>query len=1061
MTRRECGPIVVMLVLVLSGFGLGGMMVAPDTEGAEGVSDPEPVFVPEELDWDGSAALIASSTSSSSGQPLSTSKTMVVPRDEIVFFALDSDDHDSNLWMWDDAGNNFAYMHSKDNDDDVTWPTGVATGDIDGDSRDEIVCVATEDDNEDSEFFVLDDALNNFAEIKRHSPDDDADYMDVAVGDIDGDSIDEIILMGVDDGDGEDTNGWVLDDALAGYAALKRFYMHDDVTQPVSVATGDMDGDGIEEILVGGTEGDHEDSYFIVYDDANTGFTKLLEHTPDDNMDWVDVTTGDIDGDGLQELLIFGINDDGEDTMAHILDDANAGFATITSWDTDDGLVWPISVAAGDLDGDRVDEIVFFATDADNEDSEGYALDDGLHSFKQMHYFEEYDDADHVEVTIGDIDCDGKAEIVRLGTEDDGDDLEGEAYDDAAAGFASLKTWAADDNSEWAAVACGDFDGDGITLQYTDEHWVTTSDPRVLVVMAAPPCVDGISQKYSGSGTAYGTEVSQGSGSSVEIGTTSSVTFSFEAEDPFGIAKAHASTTISQEFAKTNTETSMTTWGTSYASSYPDDVVIYEATKYDNYKYEITSHPDPDLVGTNMTIDVPREMMIYKETIDYFNANNGDSYDIGSETFKHTPGKVWSYPTATDKMMTLNNYVGWESTPVAVGQGAGTNTVTLDLSTEETTEESLTMGVEMEAGASVGGVGFSASSGMFTTNTHSITVGESTIYQGTVGDIESTKEYEKYSYNFGMFVYNYRRSPSVAYQVINYWVQEYHGPIPDRSVQVDWDFNEGNGTTLEDDSSWQVDSEILGPIWDKGRTGKGLAFDGIDDHVRFSPLWTTVPDAITFEAWIKANETILATNGSVDHYVLYHGERGEFRIYLWNGTVRAGVKLADGQWYLAEAPYPGKGWHHIVGVWERNDSVRLYVDGRMANITSAAIEPLFDPGPQYQASLGAYNRGASFFNGTIDDVRVYDRALSDNAISSRYRDRDGDDDDDAPSKVILMIGIVVLLTAVLVIVRTRSNPKKSSGKKEETSKKSASKDVTGSKGSSEKKSSSKGGSKRK
>jgi hypothetical protein len=78
-----------------------------------------------------------------------------------------------------------------------------------------------------------------------------------------------------------------------------------------------------------------------------------------------------------------------------------------------------------------------------------------------------------------------------------------------------------------------------------------------------------------------------------------------------------------------------------------------------------------------------------------------------------------------------------------------------------------------------------------------------------------------------------------------------------------------------------------------------------------------------------------------------------------------------------------------VGVWIKGVALRLYADGMLAventNIPDLYIEDV----PNYPTTIGTYHRGApiqpdSFFNGTIDNVMVYDRALTVEEVETLY-----------------------------------------------------------------------------
>ncbi|MEM3122281.1 MAG: LamG domain-containing protein, partial [Candidatus Pacearchaeota archaeon] len=81
-------------------------------------------------------------------------------------------------------------------------------------------------------------------------------------------------------------------------------------------------------------------------------------------------------------------------------------------------------------------------------------------------------------------------------------------------------------------------------------------------------------------------------------------------------------------------------------------------------------------------------------------------------------------------------------------------------------------------------------------------------------------------------------------------------------------------------------------------------------------------------------------------------------------------------------------WNHIVGVYNsslQEDNFKIYVNGQLSNSTTVPIGKTFSLGV-YNLGIGARNvSGLDYeFNGTIDDVRIYSRALSEEEISYLY-----------------------------------------------------------------------------
>jgi hypothetical protein len=159
----------------------------------------------------------------------------------------------------------------------------------------------------------------------------------------------------------------------------------------------------------------------------------------------------------------------------------------------------------------------------------------------------------------------------------------------------------------------------------------------------------------------------------------------------------------------------------------------------------------------------------------------------------------------------------------------------------------------------------------------------------------------------------------------------------------------------------------------KGRFGNALAFDGIDD-------WVTIADAdfldlttgMTLEAWVypigssKGWSTVLLKE---QHLGLVYA------LYANSDTMQPVASLhinVDQNLHGRQSLQPGQ-WTHLAATYD-GSTQRLYVDGE-------EVASYLDPAGSIQVSDGALRIGGNeswldeFFEGYIDEVRVYDRAL--------------------------------------------------------------------------------------
>jgi len=188
-----------------------------------------------------------------------------------------------------------------------------------------------------------------------------------------------------------------------------------------------------------------------------------------------------------------------------------------------------------------------------------------------------------------------------------------------------------------------------------------------------------------------------------------------------------------------------------------------------------------------------------------------------------------------------------------------------------------------------------------------------------------------------------------------------------------WKLDETEGS-IAYDSVWNNDGILNGePLWQPadGQVGGALAFDGIDDYVSV-PLIMDPADAVfSVFAWVKGaapGQVIISQTGGAD-WLFADPSEGKLRTSL---SRPAGGRSAP-QPLISEFIITDSNWHRVGFVWDGSNRI-LYVDG---------LEVAKDTQPGLESSAGGLYIGTgstlepgSFFSGLIDDVRIYDRALT-------------------------------------------------------------------------------------
>ncbi len=174
-----------------------------------------------------------------------------------------------------------------------------------------------------------------------------------------------------------------------------------------------------------------------------------------------------------------------------------------------------------------------------------------------------------------------------------------------------------------------------------------------------------------------------------------------------------------------------------------------------------------------------------------------------------------------------------------------------------------------------------------------------------------------------------------------------------------------------------------------------LYFNGTDSYVEFGPAASLdITDDITVEAWINASSwgSSYVSNSIVCKHGWSSGERGYVLRAGGNGQLSfaiAGVNTSGTNVSWKEAVSPNNAlqlntWHHVAGTYN-GDKIRIYVDG--VQVKSVNFKGTIDPSVNYNLKIGRIADDSTadkrFFHGLIDEVRIWDEALSAGDINSR------------------------------------------------------------------------------
>jgi len=194
--------------------------------------------------------------------------------------------------------------------------------------------------------------------------------------------------------------------------------------------------------------------------------------------------------------------------------------------------------------------------------------------------------------------------------------------------------------------------------------------------------------------------------------------------------------------------------------------------------------------------------------------------------------------------------------------------------------------------------------------------------------------------------------------------------------------DEGSGDTVYDKSGNNNDGTIYGgTTWTDGKFGKALSFDGVDDYVEVSDSESLRPNYITILCWFRLD-----------------GMQGEIAKELVNkvgpsGNFGYGIELkpqiryrisTDGSTLTgAEGSTPEYGKWYFIAMTFDGSYIRGYLNGEL-DAKEALSGTIYPSTANLRIGSYEYDTTCYYFYGIIDEVCIYNRALSEEEIQDLY-----------------------------------------------------------------------------
>ncbi len=204
-------------------------------------------------------------------------------------------------------------------------------------------------------------------------------------------------------------------------------------------------------------------------------------------------------------------------------------------------------------------------------------------------------------------------------------------------------------------------------------------------------------------------------------------------------------------------------------------------------------------------------------------------------------------------------------------------------------------------------------------------------------------------------------------------------PKPQGDLVAHYTFDEGSGDTLRDQSGNENHGEIHGAEFVKVGKGHALRFDGKDDFVDCGngPAFD-LTETVSLEAWVYPAAMPTAHLGilgkGIGSYGLTYYVYGDCHLYISNGHQTADGPLVPGT------------WQHIVGTFD-GLNIRLYINGELkGSLLLDGPAKIRKDDSLFIGSRSPWDGHREHFYGIIDEVRIYNRALSEDEVRNHYDD---------------------------------------------------------------------------
>ncbi len=199
-----------------------------------------------------------------------------------------------------------------------------------------------------------------------------------------------------------------------------------------------------------------------------------------------------------------------------------------------------------------------------------------------------------------------------------------------------------------------------------------------------------------------------------------------------------------------------------------------------------------------------------------------------------------------------------------------------------------------------------------------------------------------------------------------------------------WKLDETNGATASDSSGNGNTGTVVGASWTaNGQVNGCLSFNGTGNYVQVT---NSLADDFSLAFWVKTTQIggsgqWYQGRGLVDGYVA--GNTNDFGTSLSGNYFAFGTGNPDTT-IVSTTPINDGVWHHCVATRVKaTGTLTIYVDGVPQGSANGGTNSL---STSAYVRFGSRQTGVNFFNGSLDEIKFYNRALGSNEVTALYRD---------------------------------------------------------------------------